>query len=135
MAIKWKKCRKRQSLLNRAGFLLWRKGCPLIENNNFNFKRYESDLKEIHERIDRRKDEIEQVDKEAKGRNKELRDELKEQYILTNGIDNKLDTIVKNAQKAEERAGKQTDRAQNQMWALILGILTLLLGALVNAYI
>lgn len=106
----------------------------MIENNNFNFKRYESDLKEIHERIDRRKEEIVRVEDESKQRSHDLREELKEQYILTNGINSKLDTIVKNAQKAEERAGKQTDRAQNQMWALILGILMIIVGAFFNAY-
>ena len=59
---------------------------------------------------------------------------MNDQYVLTNNIDNKLDTIVANAQKAEERAGKQTDRAQNQMWVVILAILTIIIGAFFNAY-
>lgn len=46
----------------------------------------------------------------------------------------KLDTIVSNAQKAEERAGKQTDRAQNQMWALIMLVVTIVIGAFINAF-
>ena len=74
------------------------------------------------------------MDKESKERDITLRGELNDQYVLTNNIDNKLDTIVANAQKAEERAGKQTDRAQNQMWVVILAILTIIIGAFFNAY-
>ena len=54
---------------------------------------------------------------------------------MSNGsMHTKLDTIVSNAQKAEERAGKQTDRAQNQMWALIMLVVTIVIGAFINAF-
>lgn len=63
-----------------------------------------------------------------------LDDKFYELKMSNSSMHTKLDTIVSNAQKAEERAGKQTDRAQNQMWALIFFVLTIVVGAFINAF-
>ncbi|GAB3065155.1 hypothetical protein JCM19029_19710 [Salinicoccus sesuvii] len=99
-----------------------------IENNNFNFKRYKNDIDAIHDRIDKLKIEVDGIDDK-------LDDKFYELKMSNAGLHTKLDTVVHNAQKAEERAGKQADRAQGQSWALILMVLTIVVGAFINAFV
>lgn len=105
-----------------------------IENDNFSFKRYQNDLKEIHNRIDRANGRIEEVRGEVETIEDKLDERFYELKISNGGLHTKLDTVVANAQKAEDRAGKQTDRAQGQLWAMIMLMLTIVVGAFINAF-
>lgn len=99
-----------------------------IENNNFNFNRYKDDLDHLHDRIDKLKDEVDDIDNK-------LDEKFYELKMSNNSLHTKLDTVVHNAQKSEERAGRQVDRAQAQSWALILMVLTIIAGAFINAFV
>lgn len=81
----------------------------------------------MNKRVDNNKKSIDEIDDK-------LDDKFYELKISNSSMHTKLDTIVSNAQKAEERAGKQTDRAQNQMWALIMLVVTIVIGAFINAF-
>lgn len=78
-------------------------------------------------RVNKVKEEVDIIDDK-------LDDKFYELKMSNGSMHTKLDTIVSNAQKAEERAGKQTDRAQNQMWALIMLVVTIVIGAFINAF-
>ncbi|GAB3061089.1 hypothetical protein ACFOU0_06630 [Salinicoccus sesuvii] len=99
-----------------------------IEDSNVNSKQYKEDMDYLHNRIDKLKDEVDGLDDK-------LGDKFYELKMSNNSLHTKLDTVVYNAQKSEERAGRQVDRAQGQSWALVLMVLTIIAGAFINAFV